>query len=177
MLHPIITEHSRELRAALYAKTKINKKTNCLLYLGATTGGGYGLFTKKLDYGIYFMQTAHVAAWCLAFGAPADGQHVLHRCDNRKCINLDHLWLGTNAENVADKMAKGRHPRGSQFQHAKLTEAKVATLLRERASGASAPKLAKKYGVTLENIMSIVKGRTWKHVHGPREATRRDSSE
>lgn len=169
MLDPIIQVHLEAIRTALYKKTRHDEKTGCVLYTGATTGGGYGLFTLKLVYSVYFMQTAHVTAWCVEHGAPPDGLHVLHRCDNRKCINTDHLWLGTNTENIADKMSKGRHPRGSQFRHAKLTEAKVAALLQERATGSSAPALAKKYGVTLENIMSIVKGKTWKHVEGPRE--------
>lgn len=173
MLHQLIQENLNAIRVRLHEKTR-KGKNGCILYTGASTGGKYGLFSMKLTYSVYFMQTAHVTSWCLEHGAPPEGQHVLHRCDNRKCINPKHLWLGTNAENIADKMQKGRHPRGSQFEHAKLDEKKVAMLLKERAAGASAPTLAKKYGVTLENIMSVVKGRTWKHVQGPREIRQRD---
>jgi transcriptional regulator len=73
-------------------------------------------------------------------------------------------------ENIKDKVRKGRQPRGTQFAHAKLTEAKVAELLVLRAEGWSGPDLARRYGVTRENIASIVKGKTWGHVEGPRES-------
>jgi HNH endonuclease len=66
---------------------------------------GYGLqkFRGKT-------RLAHRVAWMLANGEIPDGLCVLHRCDNPPCVNVDHLFLGTHADNVADKMAKGRHP-------------------------------------------------------------------
>lgn len=89
---------------------------------------------------------------------------VCHRCDNPPCINPDHLFLGTNYDNVADKLKKGRHRtiRGSDRTDAKLTEADVLEI--RAASGISQQKLAEKYGVHQVLISKIKKGERWGHV-------------
>jgi hypothetical protein len=78
--------------------------TPCVEWTKFRLERGYGLqkFHGKT-------RLAHRVAWMLAHGEIPDGLCVLHRCDNPPCINIDHLFLGTHADNVADKMAKGRH--------------------------------------------------------------------
>ena len=89
---------------------------------------------------------------------------VCHTCDNPQCINPDHLFLGTNYDNVLDKLKKGRHRtiRGSARSDAKLTEADILEI--RASSGVSQQKLADKYGVHQVLISKIKKGERWGHV-------------
>jgi hypothetical protein len=76
------------------------------LWTGARSIWGYG----RLKRGGVMYAAAHRVAWELANGPVPDGRFVLHRCDVRSCVNPDHLFLGTQLDNVNDMYAKGRHP-------------------------------------------------------------------
>ncbi len=97
---------------------------------------------------------AHRAAWEVANGKIPSGLHVCHTCDVRNCINVAHLFLGTNAENVADKMAKGRW-RGRPDT---VTVDEIETFRALRASGLSYRAIAKKTGRGRETVRQHVGG-------------------
>lgn len=158
----------RKNRAALQSRLdeRTRKTKTCWLWTGAKASGGYGSFSLRVDRYLYIMLNAHVMAWVLANDTIPD-LHVLHTCDNRLCVRPDHLWLGSHAENMADKMKKGRHPNGSQFEHAKLDEGAVRAILEERKVGVTQRTLAELYGVTPQTISAIERGLTWKHVPRP----------
>lgn len=105
---------------------------------------------------------AHRIAWQLMYGPIPNGMDVLHRCDNPPCVNPEHLWLGTHADNMRDAANKGRVPGrsmpGESHPNAKLTWAAVDDV---RASNLSSKALAAKYGVTVGCIQEVRNGTTW----------------
>src|SRR3990167_4557066 len=100
-------------------------------------------------------QRAHRFSWELHFGPIPPGLEVCHHCDNSLCVRPDHLFLGTQADNITDAAAKGRMPHGRRHPWAKLTEEAVVRLRAEYAAGASARTLAPRYGVSSRTVLDI----------------------
>lgn len=92
-------------------------------------------------------------------GVIGPNQVIRHTCDNRKCVNPEHLILGTHADNVADRVLRGRSARHENNGRAKLTKKDVIAIRQDTTT----PKmyLAKKYGVDPKTIRSIKNGKTW----------------
>lgn len=87
-------------------KSQFNSNTGCIEWIGVTNGTGYGkLEINKKTY------SAHIISFELFKGNRESGLQVLHTCDNRKCINPDHLFLGTQSDNMFDMHSKGRHSK------------------------------------------------------------------
>jgi len=137
--------------------------TPCWVWTGDTTERGYGRYrvARKLV-------GAHRLAWEDWNGPIPAGRWVLHRCDNRACVNPDHLFLGDNAANIADMIAKGRGRKahGETHPKAKLTADAVRTIRRERAALPPTPlkTLADRYGVSLVAVSRVALGKSWHHV-------------
>jgi len=109
---------------------------------------------------------AHQAAWTLANGPIPDGLWVLHTCDNPKCVRVDHLWLGTMLDNIADMVAKGRNrtpvASGEASPRHKVTARQVDEIrVRYAAGGVTQQALADEYGLTQSAISAIVRRRSW----------------
>jgi len=86
---------------------------------------------------------------------------VLHTCDNPPCVRGDHLFTGTNADNVADRVAKGRSSAGEGRPNHKLTEEDVNVLRGLYAEGDSMPRLSKRFGVVVSQVWRIIHGVEW----------------
>jgi hypothetical protein len=90
------------------------------------------------------------------------GMLVCHRCDNRCCVNPDHLFIGTHKDNVDDMFSKGRqHDRSGQKNSAKLTAEQVKSIRQLAADGVCPKKLSQMYGVCAVNIRLIIRRKTW----------------
>lgn len=124
-------------------------------------------------YGAFFLEGRHRpathAAWFLTHGSmPPDGLVVCHECDNPRCCNPKHLFLGTNKENNDDKVSKRRHAFGERVGTAKLTEAQVLEIKAVKPAG-KAPrglktKLAERFSVS-PNTIADVWSRRWTHLN------------
>ena len=104
---------------------------------------------------------AHRVAFEKAWGPIPAGLYVCHSCDSRACVNPDHLWLGTHAENQADMVRKGRSTAGERNPAAKLTADAVLAI---RSDGRLLRELAAEYGVTMGMISRIRRGLKWSSV-------------
>jgi hypothetical protein len=124
---------------------------------------GYGYFRFNSKW-----QSAHRVAYVLTYGEIPEGFYILHHCDNHPCCNPSHLFKGTQADNMADMVAKGRSLLcslpGSKSGMAKFTEEQVLCIRILYQVGILQCELAKMYNVSWTTIMNIVKRRTWKHI-------------
>jgi hypothetical protein len=129
--------------------------TKCILFEGCKIKGGYG---HRRHHGR--MTLAHRVAWMEHHGPIPDGMIVMHACDTPACINIDHLRLGTQKQNVADMLAKGRRhsSQGERNPKAKLTTKQVAAI---RSEQGTLQQIADRYNVTNATISKIKRGRTW----------------
>lgn len=128
--------------------------------------------SKRAGYGAFGIdgrtQRAHRVAYQLYVEEIPAGLCCLHRCDNRGCVNPDHLFLGTYTDNNRDCENKGRRPRidtsGEKHGKAKLTEDDVRTIRTMYANGARQVDLARKFGVSQSAIYHIVHRCNWKNI-------------
>jgi hypothetical protein len=126
---------------------------DCWEWQAARNSHGYGALAVD---GV--MRGAHVVSWELANGAVPVGQSVLHRCDNRPCVNPGHLFLGTHMDNVGDMVKKGRHSRGEKNGKAILSSNEVVAIFHEPGSHST---VGSKFGVSRETVSQIKRGARW----------------
>lgn len=136
--------------------------TACWLWTGSIGGPGYG----QLSVGGR-PTTTHTYSWKLHRGPIPEGLWVLHHCDVQHCVRPSHLFLGTQQDNIADQVAKGRQVRGEKSYHAVLSEeivrkARLLYVPWSRTHGVVA--LAKLFGVSATALYEVVNGNNWKHV-------------
>ena len=157
---------------------KVDKSDECWEWTAATRNG-YGVLGVRNGDGRWVALYAHRISWELHFGPIPDRLFVLHHCDNRRCVRPDHLWLGTNRDNLADMRAKGRghilppqpkglwqgraHPdrRGEANPRARLSISDVQAIRVAYGDGVGPTVLGVRYGVTRGHIHHIVRGRAW----------------
>lgn len=139
--------------------------TGCHLWFAARDPRGYGRFRLNGNGRKGRTVFAHRLAWEWANDRSADGFVIRHRCDNPTCVNPAHLNIGSHADNVRDRMERGRsvYVRGDKNGKAKLTEESVREM--KRLFGTlSNLEIAKRYGVSPITVCGIKKGRWWRHV-------------
>ena len=142
----------------LRMKSRVDPETGCAIFTGHIADTGYGLIciaTKTLS--------AHRLAWECARGPIPAGLSVLHCCDVPACVNPEHLFLGSQGDNMNDMSAKGRSCRGEKNHRAKLTAAEVLAILADRRPHRI---IGRDMDVTKTTVGDIKRGRIWRHVTG-----------
>lgn len=136
----------------------------CWVWTAGVKPKGYGAFWRR---GVND-SSAHRYSWALHNGPVPASLHVLHRCDNPPCVNPAHLFLGTAADNNADKAAKGRStrgrmgPRGERCGTSKLTaEAVLAIRYARELAGVPYVDLAAAVGIDRSTVWAILSRKTW----------------
>jgi hypothetical protein len=139
--------------------TTLNEQTGCWEWVHkARYPNGYG--RAKVNGRA---TTAHNGVWQLLNGPVPAGLMVCHTCDNRICVNPDHLFLGTAQVNTADMIQKGRAATGERHGRSKLTQSQVDEIRARRAAGEPVTDLAAAFSVCRHTISLIASGRIWRN--------------
>lgn len=168
-----------DLKARFFEK--VNKTGYCWNWIGSTDGRYGQIFYNGKS------RKAHRVSYELTYGEIPTGMNVCHRCDNPRCVNPEHLFLGSQVDNLRDCVQKGRngtvtkpwriangdrstarlHPetikRGELHKKAKLTT-EIVLYLREHKGEKSSRQFASQFGVSYSLINQVLSGKTWKHI-------------
>lgn len=144
---------------------KVNRRQKCWLWTAGKNRNGYGRFRFNGE-----ARLAHRLAWQNINGEIPDGMCVCHKCDTPACVNPDHMFIGTRADNVADMIAKGRQSighdhsltvRGTANGCAKITEDEVLAI---RNDGGYQRDIARRFGISQAQVWNIINRKQWAHV-------------
>jgi len=141
-----------------YRKISNPDSNGCMNWLGAKTRNGYGTLTWNKKP----MTLAHRLSYKLHKGSIPENMCVCHTCDNPSCVNPDHLWIGTIAENNQDMVNKDRqHLKKGMRLSSKLTELQIKDIRNKILQGITMVELSKVYGVSDRTINNINSGKLW----------------
>lgn len=142
--------------------SKSDNSSDCWLWVGCKRGKGRH---ARGQIGVKGKMTnSSRCSWQIHFGEIPEGMQVLHRCDIPLCVRPDHLFLGTQRDNVLDMFAKGRAPRaGAANGMAKLTPEQVAEI-RKLKGIITQTKLAERFGISNGTVSAIHTGKRWKQL-------------
>ncbi len=132
----------------------VNKTDYCWLWTGVLKEG-YGVCGSKIEN----TNLAHRVSWILKNGSIPEGLFVCHRCDNPPCVNPDHLFLGTNRDNMRDAVSKGRI---GVLNEEKVIQ--IRRLYKKGKRGFGCVILGRMFNTSQANITAVVNGWTWTHV-------------
>lgn len=157
---------------SVWKKVQRRGEDECWPWLGyknwGKRGGGYGRMDVLGVSGVYSHRLAYISAnpGCGLTIDQRDGKFILHRCDNPECCNPKHLYIGDHAQNMRDKVERGRQykPRSFESPRAKLSREQVIELRRDRANGIGTKALMERYGLSRSGVKQIVQRRYYKDI-------------
>lgn len=152
---------SRTVEERFWSKVNKDAACGCWEWTGSLHPKGYGQLSSGRGRRPFH---THRLSYQMHKGPIPDGQMVCHRCDNPRCVNPDHLFLGTAKQNADDRDRKDRVRHGDRHPFAKLSANKVRAIRRQAATGATRKSLAARYGVSVATIGRVVTGVDWKRV-------------
>jgi hypothetical protein len=137
----------------------VNEQTECWEWQRNIQSNGYGHMKHSGK-----ARSVHRVSYEMHKGEIPDGAYVLHRCDNKCCVNPRHLFLGTALDNRLDMQSKRRHAHGERVNTAKLTEAQVLEIYALSDNGMGSPRIAKRVGISVSMAWNIKTGKSWSHL-------------
>jgi|14BtaG_2_1085337.scaffolds.fasta_scaffold05806_4 hypothetical protein len=154
------------LRQRFASKYKI-APSGCWEWTASRINTGYGRIQR--GYGSRESQLAHRVSYELHVGPIPSGLLVCHKCDNRKCVNPQHLFLGTHTDNADDCVRKGRWSNGGPLRgegngNSKLKDGDIALIRQLHTDGATQREIAKKTGTSQSTISDVLLGKRWTHI-------------
>ena len=155
----------KTLHERFHEKYRICPESECWIWEASTVGNGYGQIRVHGRLVLAHRLSFELHKEPIPENDSYHGMCVLHKCDTPRCVNPDHLLLGTHEDNVDDMMQKGRHKvvMGSAHVNAKLTEEQALEIF--HAEG-DQKEIAARYGVTQAAVSLIKRKKNWKHIHG-----------
>lgn len=155
--------------------SKVNKNSGIVMPHMETECWIWESYKDKDGYGLHVHPTqnrrkirAHRMAYLLHYGVDPKEKSVLHHCDNPPCVCPDHLFAGTQKENMQDMIKKGRRTQpdvsGTRNGRAKISEKDVLFIREHYRNGMKGKDLASRFGVSVSTIKRIWKGENWKHI-------------
>jgi len=132
-------------------------ESGCWIWIGSLNLGGYG----KTGLGKGFGISAHRASYEEKFGKIPNGLMALHSCDVKCCVNPDHIFLGTQQDNMDDKVSKNRQANGEKHGMSKLKEEEAKEI---KYSKEETNILASRFNCSKVTIRQIRQGLFWKHI-------------
>lgn len=141
---------------------KIEKTKYCWNWKGFRRPDGYGQISEGGRQGKSLL--CHRVSWEIFRRKIPKDIFVLHTCDNRKCVNPKHLYLGTQLDNMRDAKKRNRIPKGEKRWNSKLCEKDIHKIKEIRNRGFSFIKIGNIFNVSKETVRSIIMGRTWSHL-------------
>lgn len=151
------------LRSRFLGKYSIDRDSGCWNWKASLAGKGYGQLKATGGHGQLY---AHRVSYQIHFGDIPEGKSVLHRCDNPKCVNPDHLFIGTKKDNAQDMKSKGRHLYGERNGSAILSSKDVLSikkLLSEKVLSQS--RIGELFGISQIEVSRIHRGIRWAHIN------------
>lgn len=152
---------------------KVDKRgpDDCWEWTGALNGTGLQRY-GRIGIDAVRVEYAHRVSWTIHKGHIPKGLIVMHACDNPRCVNPDHLSVGTKSDNTQDMLKKGRGYApfrdksrwGEAHHNSKLTEKEVREIRRKYEKGAALRALGREYGIDGKQVSNIVKRLQWRHV-------------
>lgn len=148
---------------SFWDKVDVGSWDRCWPWMASRDAEGYGQFQFRPTFQNVRWRP-HRFSWATVHGPIPEGFHVCHKCDNPPCCNPEHLFLGDDAANVADKVAKGRQQKGSQHAMAKLKESDVIEIFHLHHGGMRVGPIAARFGVSGSIVSEIIHRKGWMHV-------------
>jgi len=157
---------AKQTPESFWRRVLVGEPESCWEWVGAKNSTGYGSVSWNGRIHVAHRVAAWLAGLVPVLEAPKDPLEpgfVLHKCDNRKCCNPEHFFIGTHSDNQLDAYAKSRRsqPKGERHVNSKLTNAQAMDIRAAYAKGARQVDLAEQFGVSQVAISLIIRNKTY----------------